>query len=377
MTHRRSIQSNKLTVSSAEDLSRSLVRWFETHARDLPWRRSLDPYAIWVSEIMLQQTQVKTVIPYWERWMGDLPRLEDLAHASESRLLKLWEGLGYYSRVRNLKRAGEAVLLHHGGEFPRSFADILELPGIGRYTAGAISSIAFNQASPLLDGNVIRVLTRVLAIRGDPKEKQINEQLWSLAKTLVEAAAKLTTSNPVLPRVSSGPCSDLNQSLMELGATICLPAGPRCTECPLNGSCQAMRSGTTEEFPETQKRPLATARRFIAFIVEKNGLVLLQQRPERGINAGLWEFPNMEAPLSAPLSPQTVHPYLITGTFAVLNHRITRYRIRLEAHRAKLDEGSTPESTRWHPAEDLSSLPFSSAHAQLRERLQQMANAGR
>jgi A/G-specific adenine glycosylase len=376
MTQRSRIHSDKLPASDPTEVSRSLLKWFQSHARDLPWRRLLDPYAIWVSEIMLQQTQVKTVIPYWERWMRELPRLEDLAHAPEARLLKLWEGLGYYTRVRNLKCAANAVVLLHGGLFPRSFAEILELPGIGRYTAGAISSIAFNQTSPLLDGNVIRVLTRVLAIKGDPKEKQINEKLWSIAKSLVEAAASQPSHTPTSPRVSSGPCSDLNQSLMELGATVCLPVGPRCAECPLSSSCQGLRLGIPEEFPETQARPLTTARRFMAFIVEKNGLALVQQRPDRGINAGLWEFPNWEAPLSAPLDSQTTHPYQITTAFAVVNHSITRYRIRLEAHRANLVDHSTPESTRWHPIADLSTLPFSSAHAKLRERLLRMEKSG-
>jgi A/G-specific adenine glycosylase len=369
MTKSRRILSDTLPISGPAGFSQTLIDWFDSHARNLPWRHTLDPYAIWVSEIMLQQTKVKTVVPYWERWLREFPRLEDVAHAPESRLLKLWEGLGYYSRVRNLKRAADTLLLHNGGQFPRSFPDILELPGIGRYTAGAISSIAFNQASPLLDGNVIRVLTRVLAILGDPKEKQINELLWSFAQKLVEAAAELPPRTPALPRVSSGPCSDLNQSLMELGATVCLPVAPRCAECPLNSSCQGLRLGAPEKFPESKPRPLTTARRFIAFIVEKNGMALVQQRPETGINAGLWEFPTLEAPLSAPIRPQATRPYQITSAFAVVNHSITRYRIRLEAHRATLVDLSPPEPTKWHPVADLSVLPFSSAHAKLRKQL--------
>jgi len=162
-----------------------LLDWFSTNARDLPWRRTRDPYAIWVSEIMLQQTQVKTVMPYWNRWMRKLPTLEAAAKAPSAKIHKLWEGLGYYTRVRNLQKAAQVIMEKHGGKFPEKFDDVLALPGIGRYTAGAICSIAFNQPTPLLDGNVIRVLTRIFGIAENPKEKQTNTQLWTLAEELV------------------------------------------------------------------------------------------------------------------------------------------------------------------------------------------------
>src|ERR1035437_5347350 len=163
----------------------ALLRWFKASARGLPWRRTRDPYAIWVSEIMLQQTQVKTVMPYWERWMRELPTIEAAANASPDKIHKLWEGLGYYTRVRNLQRTARQIVEKHNGKFPDNFDDVLALPGIERYTAGAICSIAFNQPKPILDGNVIRVLTRVFGIGENPREKKTNAQLWRLAEGLV------------------------------------------------------------------------------------------------------------------------------------------------------------------------------------------------
>src|SRR2546422_1098441 len=167
----------------------ALLPWFAANARDLPWRRTRDPYAIWVSEIMLQQTQVKAVVPFWQRWMRALPSIEAVASARPGRIHKLWEGLGYYTRVRNLQKAAQAIVERHGGEFPQTFDEVLALPGIGRYTAGAICSIAFNQPRPILDGNTIRVLTRLFAIGGNPREATVNARLWRIAGQLVMAAA--------------------------------------------------------------------------------------------------------------------------------------------------------------------------------------------
>ncbi len=181
----------KTEKPKAQKLVPLLLGWFSENARDLPWRRTQDPYAIWVSEIMLQQTQVKTVLPFWERWMRELPTIKAAAHASSDRIHKLWEGLGYYTRARNLQKAAQMILEKHGGKFPETFDEILELPGIGRYTAGAISSIAFNQPMPILDGNVIRVLTRIFGIDKDPREKETNQLLWRLAEELVVLASKL------------------------------------------------------------------------------------------------------------------------------------------------------------------------------------------
>ena len=180
-----------------------LLDWFAANARDLPWRRTRDPYAIWVSEIMLQQTQVKTVIPFWERWLRELPTIEAAAKAPSAKIHKLWEGLGYYTRVRNLQKAAQAIVKHHDGKFPENFDEVLALPGIGRYTAGAICSIAFNQPKPILDGNVIRVLTRIFGIADNPKEKAANAKLWQLAEALVSIAGEIGGARLRLAKIKS------------------------------------------------------------------------------------------------------------------------------------------------------------------------------
>ncbi|HTA30198.1 MAG TPA: A/G-specific adenine glycosylase, partial [Candidatus Cybelea sp.] len=262
-------------------LARKLMRWFDQHARDLPWRRTRDPYPIWISEIMLQQTQVKTVIPYYERWMRTLPTIADFAKARPERVLKLWEGLGYYRRVRLAQEAARQIMKDHSGRFPETFDQVLALPGVGRYTAGAICSIAFNQPTAILDGNVIRVLSRLLAIAGDPRSKTVNKKLWLAAESLV---------------IASGDPSRLNQAMMELGALICLPRQPQCPSCPLRRDCLAFRHQRVDEFPTPTPRAAVTQRRFIALIVRHGGRLLVGRRPAGVVNGGLWEFPNVEVP---------------------------------------------------------------------------------
>ncbi len=350
-----------------------LLAWFVAHARNLPWRRTRDPYAIWISEIMLQQTQVKTVIPYWERWLRALPDVRSLAEAPEDRVLKLWEGLGYYTRARNLQRAARVVLAEHGGTFPDDHPALLALPGIGRYTAGAIASIAFNQPAPILDGNVIRVLTRVFALPGDPKEKQLNARLWQLAEELVAAAAATKLVNRKSQIVNySGPCSMLNQSLMELGATVCTPRAPTCLVCPLTVHCVACRTGRAEEFPQLAARAAATERRFVVAVLERGGKVLVRQRPAKVVNAGLWEFPNEEltdleadAAVSAAkwlgLSAATLKP------LKPVKHTITRYRITLDIFRIGAGKKSLPVESGaiWSDLANLEHLAFTSAHRRI------------
>jgi A/G-specific adenine glycosylase len=291
-----------LKTTHIKSLVTDLLSWFSQNARDLPWRRSRDPYAIWVSEIMLQQTQVKTVIPFWERWMRELPTTESLANASSEKIHKLWEGLGYYTRVRNMQKAARDILENHGGIFPKTFDDVIDLPGIGRYTAGAICSIAFNQPTPILDGNVIRVLTRFFGIAENPRDKKTNEQLWQIAKELV-GRAKTAKVSKVEKNISSSPtshpsrdnsCSFLNQSLMELGALICTPRSPQCAICPAKKLCVARKKNLQEQLPNLGKRTEITQRRFAAFILERDGRILVRQRPAGVVNAHLWEFPNIE-----------------------------------------------------------------------------------
>jgi len=336
----------------------ALLEWFAREARDLPWRRTRDPYAIWVSEIMLQQTQVKTVIPYWERWMKALPDLQALANARPDRLHKLWEGLGYYSRVRNLQKAARRILERHQGKFPELFEQVLELPGIGRYTAGAICSIAFNQARPILDGNVIRVLTRLHGLDGDPKQKALNVRLWQLAEEWVVSAA--------------GQHGPLNEAMMELGALVCLPRDPRCGECPLRKSCVAHRERRVAELPGIPRRQPSTPRWFAALVVRRNSRFLVVQRARGTVNGQLWEFPNVELERAGSNSLKTAMATLGVATeglkpLGVVKHSITRYRITLQAF--EMDAADWPASAakqgRWLTLSELEKFAFPSAHRKI------------
>ena len=339
----------------------TLLTWFSANARDLPWRRTRDPYAIWVSEIMLQQTQVKTVIAYWERWLCELPAIQSAAKASPAKLHKLWEGLGYYTRVRNLQKAAQQIIAQHDGKFPDDFDDILALPGIGRYTAGAIASIAFNQPRPILDGNVIRVLTRVFGIATDPREKITNTRLWQLAEELVDHASGVTCQ--------ASPCSHLNQSLMELGALICTPRSPNCAACPVNRLCHARKRNLQDQLPNLGKRAAVSERRFLAFVVERSGKYLVCQRPAGVVNAHLWEFPNAEVGLGVVNAERSAAKELglkPTGTKPIhsLKHSITRYRITLQVWTANLGGRSSTRPklhSRWLSIRQLRQLAFTSA----------------
>ena len=420
---RRAQNNSKLKIKNSK-LVVLLLNWFSANARDLPWRRTRDPYAIWVSEIMLQQTQVKTVIPYWKRWMQELPTVKAATDASPDKIHKLWEGLGYYTRVRNLQKAARQIVEKHDGKFPDNFDDVLALPGIGRYTAGAICSIAFNQPTPILDGNVIRVLTRVFGIAKNPREKKTNAKLWQLAEELVGRAV------PSLPRRGRDTApyhSFLNQSLMELGALICTPRQPQCPVCPVKKLCVAFQENRVAELPNLGRRTAATARRFVAFVVERGGKFLVRQRPAGVVNAHLWEFPNVEiapnqrsspakrdesahyscknsqsrltstlrsiatedgsaatvqepdleiirAAKSLGIEPPTLQP------LCTVKHSITRYRITLEAWRVffggsnsvrpknfKMGRRGTPPSETgvWLTPAQLQPLAFASAHKKL------------
>ncbi len=257
-------------------IQRNLLKWYKKNGRDLPWRRTKDLYAIWVSEIMLQQTQVATVIPYYQRFLKSFPTVHHLAKADLSRVLKVWEGLGYYSRARNLHRASRIVSNHFGGGIPSNLTDLLTLPGIGRYTAGAILSIAFNKPAPILDGNVKRVLSRLFAIAGNSVRGKTEALLWHLSESL-------------LPK---GHASSFNQGLMDLGAMICTPKEPRCPKCPLRDLCKGRASGKPERFPTKTIRKKIPHVVAVSAVILKNGKVLLRQRPPKGLLGGLWEFPN-------------------------------------------------------------------------------------
>jgi A/G-specific adenine glycosylase len=357
-----------------------ILRWFVRNARELPWRRTSDPYGIWVSEIMLQQTQVKTVIPYWERWMRTLPTIKALARAKPEKLHKLWEGLGYYTRVRNMQKAAQAILKNYDGKFPSSFEDILELPGIGRYTAGAICSIAFHQPRPAVDGNVIRVLTRVFGIAGNPRDKNVSATLWRLAEQLVRRAVSIAPNfGAAAPSSNTGRsarltgrllrgASSLNEALMELGALVCTPRRPRCEACPLAGLCEAFQGNRIGELPSVPPRPAAIPRCFAAFIVKRRGKFLVRQRAEGAVNAHLWEFPNVEVapdsadPKKAARKALGVTPRTLKRLCSI-RHTITRYRITLDAYCATgAKRVEKQNGFRWLKRAELNRLAFTSAH---------------
>ncbi|MCA9737139.1 MAG: A/G-specific adenine glycosylase [Gemmatimonadetes bacterium] len=269
-----------------ERVRASLLDWYQAHRRELPWRKDSDPYAVWVSEMMLQQTQVATVIPYFERWLTLFPDVATLAAAEEADVLHAWQGLGYYSRARNLLKGARAVVSEHAGRVPADVEQLRALPGVGPYTAGAIASIAHNRAEPTVDGNVIRVLSRLYALEGDPTKAAPKRRLWELAAELVPASAP----------------GDFNQALMELGATVCTPRAPRCEGCPVEGSCLARARGTVELRPPPRKRGPVPHVHVLSLVVwTAEARTLLVQRPERGLLAGLWEFPARE--LAGPPDP--------------------------------------------------------------------------
>jgi A/G-specific adenine glycosylase len=343
-----------------------LLKWFGENARDLPWRRTRDPYAIWISEIMLQQTQVKTVTAYWERWMRVLPDVRALARARPAQTHKLWEGLGYYARVRNAQAAARVMVEKHGGQFPRTFAEALALPGVGRYTAGAVCSIAYNLPTPVLDGNVMRVLSRVFGVSGDPRGKEANARLWGLAEELVgisDCGFRIADFRGTQGRN----CGWLNEALMELGALVCVPRQPHCAVCPLRRMCFARREDRVAEFPALKPAGKISRRRFAAFIVKRNGRFLARQRPAGGVNAHLWEFANVEVAPGGKNLAAAVAPFVMTERKALcrVRHSITRHRILLEAYRAELPGPAGAAPGVWRTRAQLERLAMTSAHRKI------------
>ena len=355
-------------VSSAATraIGRALLAWYGEHKRDLPWRKSLDPYAVWVSEMMLQQTQVATVIPYFERWMQRFPDVAALARAEEGDVLHAWQGLGYYSRARNLRRAAGAMVERHAGRVPEQIAELRALPGIGPYSAGAIASIAYGHAEPLVDGNVVRVLARLFARRGDPNKAPLKTDLWDIARALV-------------PKEAPG---DFNQALMELGATVCTPRGARCDRCPLAAQCAARAQGLVDILPELPAREKPTQVHMVAGVVSRAGRVLVTKLPADAPRwAGMWLFPNTE--VASRETPEAAVQRAIvssvglrgkpTGIVCVVRHTVTRFRITLDAYRASCSSGA-PEARSvadfaWKKPSELPALAMPKAHRSIAEHL--------
>ncbi len=312
-------------------IRRALLAWYRRSARALPWRATRDPYRIWVSEVMLQQTRAAAVVPYYRRFLGAFPNVRRLAKASEQELLRVWAGLGYYQRARNMHRAARRIV--ELGRFPREYDSIRALPGVGEYTAAAVASIAFNLPYAVLDGNVTRVLARLLAEKTDVRA--------GTGKARLRRAA-----GDLLDREQPG---EFNQALMELGATLCLPRNPRCGDCPLAGWCRARRMGVVSQIPVKRRREGPQPSERTLLLIERNGSLLLKRRPPAGQLQGFFELPEPADLPAARLGPEL-------GRF---HHSITnrRYLITVRSARAVLPEGPFL----WAPECDLSELPLTTA----------------
>jgi A/G-specific adenine glycosylase len=315
----------------ARSLVARLLAWYEAEARDLPWRRTSDPYAILVSEVMLQQTRVETVTSYYTRFLGAYPTVRALARASIDDVLKQWEGLGYYRRAHNLHRAAREITARHGGNVPADVAALRALPGIGPYTAAAVVSIAFGGDEPVLDGNVIRVVSRLFRVPGDPARAATRLALGACARSLI----------------SPGRCGPLNQALMDLGARVCVPRNPRCAECPVAADCEAHRAGEEGRFPERAARRPIPHRDVVAGVVWQKGhersapgaKVLLAQREAGDMLGGLWEFPGgtveegetLEEALARELHEELGIDVAVGPFLAVVEHGYSHFRMSLHA----------------------------------------------
>jgi len=342
---------------------RPLMAWYARTARDLPWRRTRNPYAIWVAEIMLQQTQVETVKPYYTRFLERFGSVEVLARARLDSVLKLWEGLGYYARARHLHAAARYLCRHHAGRLPDTIEALRSLPGVGRYTAGAIASIAFGRDEPVLDGNVSRVLCRLYAIEQDPKSADCQERLWALAAAALPA----------------GRAGTFNQAMMDLGARICLPRRPLCPDCPVRRHCRALAESRVEQLPVRRAaRPLP--RHIIAVgIVWKDGRVLIDRRRPEGMLGGLWEFPGGKKRPDETLQEavarevyEEVRIHVEVGRKRIMvDHAYSHFRIRLHAYDCRYVSGRLHPcgctAARWVRPDRLGTYAFPGANQRIIE----------
>jgi A/G-specific adenine glycosylase len=352
---------SELAPADRRRVARRLLAWFRRHARDLPWRHTRDPYAIWVSEVMLQQTQVATVIPFFERFLQAFPTLADLAAAEEQQVLRLWEGLGYYRRARDLHRAARVLASAHAGQIPDDPEAFRGLPGVGRYTAGAVLSQAFDRRLPILEANSQRVLCRLLGLRGEVRAGPVRRRLWQAAEELLPARE----------------VGQFNQALMELGALVCTPRAPDCPSCPLADWCAARRHGLQEEIPTRSEVAPPVDVRESAAVVRRGARVLLARRPPQGRWAGMWEFPH--GPLADGETYEAAAARLVgelTGLEAevgdellTVKHGVNRFRITLvcfeAAHRRGRFLSRFYECAVWAKPDQLASYPVSAPQRRL------------
>jgi A/G-specific adenine glycosylase len=349
------------STSQKEKIQKRLLAWFKKNGRDLPWRKTRDPYAIWVSEIMLQQTQVSTVIPYYQTFLKTFPTVRRLAKADLSKILSIWEGLGYYSRARNLHKASRVILDRFNGKIPDALNDLVGLPGIGRYTAGAILSIAFNKEAPILDGNVKRVLSRLFAVSGNPVRGKTEDLLWNYSESLIP----------------KGRAGSFNQALMDLGATICTPKDPQCARCPLHRLCKATASGNVERFPSRGiKRPIPSIKA-VSAVIRKDGHVLLRQRPAKGLLGGLWEFPDWrvnhredsELKLLRFIKNELGIRIKTKEFLGSFKHTYSHFKLTLHVYLCQAAGGKNVGT--WVPLRNLRLFPMSRLHRRIAQNLQE------
>jgi A/G-specific adenine glycosylase len=353
-------------MNNASFFRTRFLKWYKTNARDLPWRRTRDPYKIWISEIMLQQTTVNAVIPFYERWIKELPTVYNVANASPEKLLKMWQGLGYYSRVRNIHKAAQIICNDYGGKIPDSAEEISKLPGFGPYTTGAVLSIAFNKRHPLIDANVRRVFMRILAMQ-ETADKRTDEKI-------------LTFLHEILPHDALG---DFNQSLMEIGALICRSREPICIQCPVNQRCQAYEMGIQEIIPAPKVKNITPINAVIA-IIQRDKKYFIQKRPSKGLLADMWEFPGgkiekgekPDQALKREVKEEIGKTVTRSNYLFKVNHTYTQFKVTLQVFRVLLNEWPKPDAThKWVSRAEFARYPMPSGSARIIEKLLEKSEA--
>ena len=364
-----SLPSFVMSAETVVDLRRSLLSWYRTQGRDLPWRRTQDPYVIWISEIMLQQTQVKTVIPYYERWLAKFPTVEALAAADQQTVLKLWEGLGYYARARNLHKAARQVVDEFGGVFPKDLEGAIALKGIGRTTAGGILSAAFNLPVAILDGNVKRVLARLVAFPTVPNKA--SDALWEISEQVLD------------PKHSR----DFNQAIMDLGATLCTRHNPACLLCPWQTHCAAYNQNAVTDFPMAESRkPLPHKQIGVAVITDEQGNILIDRRKQEGLLGGLWEFPGgkiepgeaVEDCVRREIKEELGIEIEVQDRLITIDHAYTHFKVTLNVFNCKHLSGEPQpiecDEVKWVTLDEIDEYPFPKANGQIIEAMREQTD---
>ncbi|SHE98763.1 A/G-specific adenine glycosylase [Desulforamulus putei] len=341
------------------DWVKLLLNWYLENKRDLPWRRQKDAYAIWISEIMLQQTRVDTVLAYYTRFLERFPTVRDLAQADIDEVLKYWEGLGYYTRAKNMHKAAGEIVRHHQGVFPQTYREVLALPGIGPYTAGAVMSIAYNQPYPAVDGNVLRVMSRLYLLKKDISQPAVKKEVENLVKQAFPAEQ----------------ACDFTQALIELGALVCLPTAPKCFGCPIRQDCKAFQENLQNALPSKQKKPARkSVIRYIA-LIQQGDRILMNKRPADGLLGGLWEFPGVEGKNKKEFCEKFKIKYGVDifpdSHWMDTKHEFTHLIWEMKIYRCRLDPAETIKETRlqWIPLQELNTIAIPTAFQKIKNTL--------